>query len=315
MTDQIMNENRALNNNTPPERKKPNPGLRLGIPIMLLVTMLFIAMLVTGDEGDSFFVFTAIFWFPILLIGLGIFIFHIVRQCKPDKRNSFSRAIVIWGIANILLLAAVLIHDSRKSDKVDAKHLVAHYVKHEREIWDAAEYARSAMDSGAWMRLEFDGKQVEMFHTRPAGNTVSNNWREYHGSTLDADSIGKRIGLTHDEIEGIRQRLEAAGCISIELTNYGSVDSVTYDYFKEKHPVSDVDYIIIGRCRYMMSMYFYDLYKHPMSDTLWNKLLLDDVTSIPICDTMALEYGSPAFGDISYPQRDKIIKQLNIKKR
>lgn len=27
------------------------------------------------------------------------------------------------------------------------------------------------------------------------------------------------------------------------------------------------------------------------------------------------EYGSPAFGDISYPQRDKIIKQLNIKKR
>lgn len=28
-----------------------------------------------------------------------------------------------------------------------------------------------------------------------------------------------------------------------------------------------------------------------------------------------LEYGSPAFGDISYPQRDKIIKQLNIKER
>ena len=79
--------------------------------------------------------------------------------------------------------------------------------------------------------------------------------------------------------------------------------------------MSDVDYIIIGRCRYMMSMYFYDLYRHPMSDTLWNELLLDDVTSIPICDTMALEYGSPAFGDISYPQRDKIIKQLNIKKR
>lgn len=310
-----MDEKQIPNKNTPPKRKKPNPGLRLGIPVMLLVTVLIVAMLVTGDEGDLFFVFTAIFWFPILLIGLGVFIFHIVRQCKPYKKNSFSRAVVIWGIANILLFAAVLIHDSHKSSTVDAKHLVAHYVKHEREIWEAAEYARSSMDSGAWMRLEFDGNKVEIFHTKPAGDIVSNNWREHHGPSLDADSIGSRIGLTHDEIEGIRQRLEAAGCISIELTNYGSVDSVTSDYSKETHPVSDVDYIIIGRCRYMMSMYFYDLYRHPMSDTLWNRLLLDDVECIPVCDTMALEYGSPAFGDISYPQRDKIIKQLNIKKR
>ena len=309
-----MNENRPLNNNESAERKKPNPGLRLGIPVMLLVTVLFIAMLISGDEGDLFFVFTAIFWFPILLVGLGVFIFHIVRQCKPDKRNSFSHSIVIWGIANILLLAVVLIHDTIKSSKVDAQNLVAHYVKHEREIWDAAEYARAAMDSGAWMRLEFDGRKVEMFHIKPAGETVSNNWREYRGPSLNADTIGERIGLTHDEIEGIRQRLEAAGCISIELTNYGSVDSVTSSYSNETYPISDADYITIGRCRHMMSMYFYVLFRHPMSKTLWNESL-DNVECIPICDTMALEYGSPAFGSIAYPQRDKYIREFGLERR
>ncbi len=301
-------------NNTPLERKKPNPGLQLGIPVMLLVTVLFIVMLFSGEEGDFFFAFTAIFWLPLLLIGLGVFIFHIVRQCKPDKRNSFSRTMVLWGIVNILLMAAVFIRDSHSGKQVDAQHLIAHYEKYEHEIWDAAEYARSAMDSGAWMRLEFDGKTVEMFHTRPAGETVSNNWRGSDGPSLDADSLGRRIGLTHDEIEGIRQRLEAAGCISIELKNYGSATSVT-GYRNKTYPIDEVDYITVGRCRYMMSMYFYDLYRHPMSDSTWNKMLLDEVTSIPFCDTVALEYGSPAFGSISYPQRERIIKQLNIKKR
>lgn len=49
------------------------------------------------------------------------------------------------------------------------------------------------------------------------------------------------------------------------------------------------------------------------------QMLCDDVKKynirIPICDTMALEYGSPAFGDICYPRKNEILKRLNLKKR
>ena len=52
-----------------------------------------------------------------------------------------------------------------------------------------------------------------------------------------------------------------------------------------------------------------------MSDSTWNHLLLDDCTRIPVCDTMVLEYGSPAFGSECYPQRDEIVRRLNLKER
>ena len=307
-----MSETKETTSNEKNDTPKRD-NLPFGALPMLLISALFIAMLIAGEEFDLLFAFTAIFWLPLLLIGLGVLIFNTIRFFNPQKRTNRSRIVVIWGAANILLAIGVWLQDKHSSSQVDAVNLIAHYEQHETEIWDAAEYARSAMDSGAWMRLEFDGKDVAMFHTCPAGDTVSYKWREYRGPSLDAASIGRRIGLMPDEIEGIRQRLDAAGCVSIELKNYGTADSVTSH--GKIRPVSDVDFIIIGRCRHSMSMYFYNLYPHPMSDTTWNYLLLSDETRIPVCDTMALEYGSPAFGDISYPLKKEIIKQLKLTAR
>lgn len=76
----------------------------------------------------------------------------------------------------------------------------------------------------------------------------------------------------------------------------------------------EYDWGNIGRNRHPMSMYFYVLFRHPMSDSTWNKML-ENETLIPVNDTMALEYGSPAFGSTGYPQREVIIKRLNIKGR
>ena len=219
-------------------------------------------------------------------------------------------AIVLMGLLNILLLVGVCIHDKYLFKQVDSEQLVSHYQTHEAEIWDLAEYTRAAMDSGAWMRLEFDGKKIEMFHTQPVGDTVSNNWREEGSPSLPA-SIGNRIGVTPDEIEHIREKMKTAGCISIELTNYGTATSVNH-HGEKRH---EFDHIIIGRKRHSMSAYYYVLFRQPMTDSIWNYLLEDDCTRIPICDTMALEYGSPAFGDICYPRKNEILKRLNLKKR
>ena len=77
----------------------------------------------------------------------------------------------------------------------------------------------------------------------------------------------------------------------------------------------DVDIVEIGRKRYMMSAYYYNLSRYRMSDSTWNDLLLRDCTRIPICDTMALEYGSPAFGSECYPIKGKIVGRLNLKEK
>lgn len=282
----------------------------LAVIVMLVVTALFVTMLVTGDKYDFAFALTVMFWSPVVLVSLVILIFNIVLLCKPQIRDTFNLVIVLLGLLNILLLVGVCIHDNYLSKQVDSEHLVSHYQTHEAEIWDLAEYTRAAMDSGAWMRLEFDGKKIEMFHTQPVGDTVSNNWREYGGPSLPA-SIGSRIGVTPDEIEHIREKMKTAGCISIELTNYGTATSANH-YGEKRH---EFDHIIIGRKRFAMSAYYYVLFRQPMTDSTWNYLLEDDCTRIPICDTMALEYGSPAFGDICYPRKNEILKQLNLKKR
>lgn len=288
-------------------------GRSLAGIVMLLITVLFLAMCVTtGDEKmDFFFLFTIIYWVPLVFVGLLIFIWHLVFLCNIRENNTFHLVIVIWGFVNILLCVLAIILEQRQSRTIDADSLIDHYCKYEKEIWEAAEYTRSAIDSGAWMRLEYDGRKVEMFHTITADGVYEHNWST--DGKIDAVEIGQRIGLTPDEIEGIRQRLHDAGCISIELTNYGSADSIKKN--GEMHPVDDYDYIIVGRKRWSMSMYFYNLFRHPMSDSTWNYLLLDDCVSLPVCDTLALEYGSPAFGSVCYPGKEEFIKRLKLKKR
>lgn len=282
-------------------------GRSLAGIVMLLVTALLVAICVTtGNESMwLFFLFTAVYWFPLPLIGLVIFL------CNLRMKNTFQRVIVIWGIINILLCGLAVLLEYRQTKAIDAESLIDHYAKYEKEIWEAAEYTRSAMDSGAWMRLEFDGYKVEMFHTKPADGEGEHHWRTE--GRIDADSIGLRIGLTPEEIEGIRRRLHNAGCISIELTNYGSADSV--NRYGVMHSIDEYDYIIVGRKRYSMGMYYYDLLRRPMSDSTWNNLLIDDCIHLPVCDTMVLEYGSPAFGSVCYPCKEEFIKRLKLKKR
>ena len=279
--------------------------------VMLLSTVLLFMMLVTGEKWSILFAFTALFWLVLLLVGLAIVITNTVLLFYHPKER-YHRIIVIWGAVNILLFAGVGVRYAHKSKLVDAEHMIAYYEEHEAEIWDLAEYTRSAIDSGTWLRLEFDGDKVEMFHTRTAHGTDF-NWSENDKQSLDAESIGKYIGLTHSEIEGIRQRMKAAGCISIELTNHGSSNAIISH--GETYNADEFDRVTIGYKRHFMSMYLYVLNRYPMSDSTWNHMLHSDVARIPICDTMSLEYGSPAFGDDRYPNRDKVIKRLNIKER
>ncbi len=302
------------------EKKIVTFGRSLAILVKTLVTMVLIAMCVTtGKEGFDFFVaLTIVLWLPLLIVGL------IITLCNIRMRDTYQRAIVLWGVGNVLLVGLSWWLDNRLSNQVEADNLVAHYCEHERELWDLVDYTRAAMDSGAYLDIEFDGRKVERFLTHTADGEYKGGWSSQ--GPINAVEIGASIGLMEDEIEGIRQRLKAADCISISLTNYGldngvSIPMTTYGMADSvaacgnRRTVRDINIVEIGRMRYMMSAYYYNLYRHPMSDSTWNHLLLDDCTRIPVCDTMVLEYGSPAFGSECYPQRDEIVRRLNLKER
>ena len=292
----------------------------LAIMVKTLASMVLIAMCVTtGKEGfDFFFALTIILWLPLLLVSL------IITLCNLRIRDTYQRAIVLWGVGNFLLLGFSWWLDNRLSNQVEADNLVAHYCEHERELWDLVDYTRAAMDSGAYLDIEFDGRKVERFLAHTANGEYKGGWSSQ--GPINAVEIGASIGLTADEIEGIRQRLKAAECISIALTNYGtdngiSIPMTTYGMvdsvaaYGNRRADCDIGIVEIGRMRYMLSAYYYNLYRHPMSDSTWNHLLLSDCTRIPVCDTMVLEYGSPAFGSECYPLKSEIVRRLNLKER
>lgn len=289
----------------------------LAIMVKTLVTMVLIAMCVTtGKEGfDFFFALTIVLWLPLLLVGL------VITLCNIRMRDTYQRAIVLWGVGNVLLFGLTFWLDARLANQVKAENLIDHYSEHERELWDLVDYTRTAMDSGTYLDIEFDGRDVDRFHTETAKGEHKGGWSTQ--GPINAVKIGASIGLTEEEIEGIRQRLKAAGCISISLTNYGPDMDIGFpmtiygmaDSMTARRAVRDVDIVEIGRKRYMLSAYYYNLYRYPMSDSTWNDLLLRDCTRIPICDTMALEYGSPAFGSECYPLKEEIVGRLNLKEK
>ncbi len=288
--------------------------------VKTLVSMVLIAMCVTtGKEGfDFFFALTVLLWLPLFIVTL------LITLCNLRMRDTYQRAIVLWGAANLLLLGLSWWLDNRLSNQVEADNLVAHYCDHERELWDLVDYTRAAMDRGAYMDIEFDGRKVERFHTETANGEHKGGWSSQ--GPINPVEIGASIGLNQDEIEGIRQRLKAADCISISLTNYGmdngiSIPMTTYGMADtvaacgNRRALRDIDIVTIGRMRYMLSAYYYNLYRYPMSDSTWNYLLLDDCTRIPVSDTMVLEYGSPAFGSECYPLKTEIVSHLGLKKK
>ena len=293
---------------TPAPRRRGRIVWRVLAGLVMLLTTAFAAVLLLSpsDKSAIIVVFTAIIWLPLLLASLAIWIGHLVRLCRPTVRNRLNLIVVVWGVVNALLLGGVWLQSHLYDRQVKAENLIAHYEAHEAELWELADYTRAAIDSGTTLQLEFEGGKVTMFHTQDGSHWASSG-------PLNADSIGATIGLTHDELEGIRRRLQRAGCIRIELGNYGSADSVTV--YGRTRPVRDRDIITIARKRHMMSMYSYQLYRYPMSDSTWNHLLRNGEACIPVSDTLVLLYGSPAYGSVGYPDREGVIERLGLKER
>ena len=219
-------------------------------------------------------------------------------------RTPFHRVMVAWGILNMLLAAIVITETRRAARAVNPDEMVACYHRHSDELRSLADYAWHAVDPGAWMYLEFEKGKVSIFSVPGELNSHDN---------IDVDACCQAVGLSDEEFDEIHRRLDMLGCISVELSRAPEVRP--YD-FSDLTAQRDTGCVNIGRGRWIMSKYDFRIYLAPMSDSTWNYLLSPSCCElIPVCDSMALLYGSPAFGSTCFPKREHYIGKWNLTAR
>ena len=87
--------------------------------------------------------------------------------------------------------------------------MVAHYDDHEA-AFTQAETRIDQITGEATISIEFDGKDVEIFHTNYQG-AYHSNWP--HGDKEVSDSIAGSIGLDKQSLDRIRDLIESTDCI------------------------------------------------------------------------------------------------------
>ena len=110
----------------------------------------------------------------------------------------------------LVLFMTYLLYTFGLLDKVyTRREMVAHYDAHEAAFAEAATRI-DQIKGPATINIEFDGKDVEIFHTNYQG-TYHNNWP--HGDREVSDSIARSIGLNKPSLNRIRDLIESTDCI------------------------------------------------------------------------------------------------------
>ena len=142
------------------------------------------------------------------------------------------------------------------------------------------------------MQSYYESHKAELDSLCNYSRCIANNGCDYHVEFEDGvniRSLQKEMGIDDKELNELKKRLDALGCFSVRVSseNNGAVE--------------------IGFRRVSMSAYYCIIFPDSMSNENY-KHYLDDVIYIPYNHRVVFEYGSPAFGDIKFPGRDKYLK-------
>lgn len=144
------------------------------------------------------------------------------------------------------------------------------------------------------MQSYYESHKAELDSLCNYSRCIANNGCDYHVEFEDGvniRSLQKEMGIDDKELNELKKRLDALGCFSVRVSseNNGAVE--------------------IGIRRVSMSAYYFIIFPDSMSNENY-KHYLDDVRYIPYNHRVIFEYGSPAFGDMTFPDRDKYLKKL-----
>lgn len=228
-----------------------------------------------------------------------------IRAFFARRRTRFQCVVAVWGVLN-LLLAVIVVHENQRTARAaQPDEMVAYYHRHADELRSLATYVYNAVDPGTWMYLEFERGEVHIFSVPGTGGA--------YGDDINVAANCRKVGLSPDEFNEIRRRLEVLHCISVEVQR--PAENVV-DPLSVRPSRTDPQSVTIGRVRWMMSKYDYSIYLQPMDDSTWNDLVSPSRCDIlPVNDSLALVYGSPAFGSICFPNRDRWMERWGIATR
>lgn len=163
--------------------------------------------------------------------------------------------------------------------------LIESFNEKRKEIYEVKRYFEALAPVNKDVNIEFDGSEITRLEITPRDTGKGSNlavefldWNIPIG-TKKADSIIKVLGWNSAKLEVLRDKLDAANCISI--TN--------------EEPAK------IGLKRSTLGMYFFNVFTKPIGDSsiaMYN----DSCTYIFINRNLVLEYGGGAVGPQCFPK-------------
>ena len=144
------------------------------------------------------------------------------------------------------------------------------------------------------MQSYYESHKAELDSLCNYARSIVNDEYDYHVEFEDGvniRSLQKEMGIDDKELKELKNRLDALGCFSVYVPN------------ENNGPIE------IGFRRVSMSAYYFVIFPDSMGEENYRNYM-NDVGYIPYNHRVVFEYGSPAFGDTTFPGRVEYLKKL-----
>ena len=144
------------------------------------------------------------------------------------------------------------------------------------------------------MQSYYESHKTELDSLCNYARSIVNDGYDYHVEFEDGvniRSLQKEMGIDDKELKELKNRLDALGCFSVYV------------------PSENNGPIEIGFRRVSMSAYYFVIFPDSMGEENYRNYM-NDVGYIPYNHRVVFEYGSPAFGDTTFPGRVEYLKKL-----
>ena len=103
-------------------------------------------------------------------------IYFTIASCRLKDR--WQKGLFAWGIFNVLLFGASFVFES-SFQSCDAFLMAEHYEKNKKAMEELVKYADQALDDSAYVDLEFEDEEAEIFHVSSKDDSKGSfNWND-----------------------------------------------------------------------------------------------------------------------------------------
>lgn len=236
------------------------------------------------------------FWITLpVLVTAGIFF------CLSLKMKTVGQKIIaFYGFFNILLL--VVYHFvALPQQTCDADIMDRHYRKHAADFEELCHFTVDALDDSCGITLEWEHGRLDRFSIESHGQSDLLSNEE---AIAKQDSLMQIVGLTHEELDGIHQRVKKAHCIGIKLS-YHTFDACHHSFYPSAPHAATIIFRYVGFGRYDF------LIKDSAFTDDEKDIIMNDITLIPYNDHVIFQFGGGAVGPQSFDKeyREKYINK------